>query len=69
MGDVGEDGCCSVARRYDDADRAWVSEAIRKVEADLNRSADTHLHVFPLPDRPGTSTSTSRTSRSTRPAR
>ena len=27
----------------------WVNEAIRKVEADSNRSADTHLHVFPLP--------------------
>ncbi len=30
-------------------DRAWVNEAIRRVEADNNRSADTHLHVFPLP--------------------
>jgi cysteine synthase len=30
-------------------DRAWVAEAIRRVEADANRSADTHLHVFPLP--------------------
>ncbi|MBM7791237.1 L-cysteine desulfhydrase Cds1 [Tenggerimyces flavus] len=30
-------------------DRAWVNEAIRRVEADANRSADTHLHVFPLP--------------------
>lgn len=29
--------------------RAWVNEAIRLVEADANRSADTHLHVFPLP--------------------
>ncbi|OZM83455.1 cysteine synthase [Pseudonocardia sp. MH-G8] len=29
--------------------RAWVTEAIRLVEADANRSADTHLHVFPLP--------------------
>jgi cysteine synthase A len=29
--------------------RAWISEAIRKVEADANRSADSHLHVFPLP--------------------
>jgi len=27
-----------------------VNEAIRRVEADNNRSADTHLHVFPLPD-------------------
>ena len=30
-------------------DRRWVDEAVRKVEADSNRSADTHLHVFPLP--------------------
>jgi cysteine synthase A len=30
-------------------DRAWVHDAVRKVEADANRSADTHLHVFPLP--------------------
>jgi cysteine synthase A len=30
-------------------DRTWVAEAIRLVEADANRSADTHLHVCPLP--------------------
>jgi cysteine synthase A len=30
-------------------DREWVHEAIRIVEADQNRSADTHLLVFPLP--------------------
>ena len=30
-------------------DRAWTSWAIDQVEADANRSADTHLHVFPLP--------------------
>lgn len=29
--------------------RAWAAEAVRRVEADANRSADTHLHVFPLP--------------------
>jgi cysteine synthase len=29
--------------------RAWADEAVRLVEADANRSADTHLHVFPLP--------------------
>ncbi|MFC4060693.1 PLP-dependent cysteine synthase family protein [Planomonospora corallina] len=29
--------------------RAWVAEAVRLVEADANRSCDTHLHVFPLP--------------------
>jgi cysteine synthase len=31
------------------ADRDWVHAAIAKVEADANRSADTHLLVFPLP--------------------
>ena len=30
-------------------DRGWVADAVRKVEADANRSADTHLHVYPLP--------------------
>ena len=35
--------------RTDLQDHAWVVEAIRIVEADANRSADTHLHVFPLP--------------------
>jgi cysteine synthase len=44
-----QDGCCRVAQRPGQSDRAWVNEAIRKVEADSNRSADTHLHVFPLP--------------------
>ncbi|MCW2809857.1 MAG: cysteine synthase [Friedmanniella sp.] len=29
--------------------RAWTAWAINEVEADTNRSADTHLHVFPLP--------------------
>jgi cysteine synthase len=29
--------------------RAWANEAIRRIEADATRSADTHLHVFPLP--------------------
>ncbi|UGS36073.1 PLP-dependent cysteine synthase family protein [Capillimicrobium parvum] len=37
-------------RRHDRQDaRAWTIEAIRRIEADANRSADTHLHVFPLP--------------------
>jgi cysteine synthase A len=42
----------------DDIDRSsrtardWVDEAVRRVEADANRSADTHLVVFPLPGRP-----------------
>ncbi|NUR08529.1 MAG: PLP-dependent cysteine synthase family protein [Nocardioidaceae bacterium] len=43
------DGCCRVADAGAAADRTWVHEAIRRVEADSNRSADTHLHVFPLP--------------------
>jgi cysteine synthase A len=29
--------------------REWANEAVRRVEADANRSADTHLHTFPLP--------------------
>jgi cysteine synthase A len=37
------------ADRGSDADRAWVAEAVRKVAADANRSADTHLLAFPLP--------------------
>jgi len=45
---VGFDGCCREVHR--EVDRSWVSEAVRKVEADSNRSADTHLHVFPLPE-------------------
>ncbi|WP_221584624.1 PLP-dependent cysteine synthase family protein [Microbacterium sp. G2-8] len=32
-----------------DERRAWVTGAVRLLEADANRSADTHLHVFPLP--------------------
>ena len=46
-------GCCQVAQRADEGARAsardWANEAVRRVEADNNRSADTHLHVFPLP--------------------
>jgi cysteine synthase len=29
--------------------REWANEAVRRIEADENRSADTHLHSFPLP--------------------
>ena len=32
-----------------DGARAWVHRAVRLVEADGNRSADTHLRVLPLP--------------------
>ena len=30
--------------------RDWADEAVRRIEADANRSADTHLHAFPLRD-------------------
>lgn len=43
-----DDGCCRTATT-DPAARGWVNEAVRLVEADANRSADTHLHVFGLP--------------------
>jgi cysteine synthase A len=33
--------------------RPWANEAVRSIEADANRSADTHLHAFPLPERWG----------------
>lgn len=29
--------------------RSWIDEAVRQVEADAQRSADTHLHHVPLP--------------------
>ncbi|MBT2531803.1 PLP-dependent cysteine synthase family protein [Arthrobacter sp. ISL-48] len=31
-------------------DRTWASQAIRKITAENNRSADTHLYVVPLPE-------------------
>jgi cysteine synthase A len=43
------DGRCREADHSDSAARAWLKEAVRRVQADANRSADTHLHVFPLP--------------------
>lgn len=39
--------------RSDPAARAWLKEAVRKVQADANRTADTHLLRFPLPERWG----------------
>lgn len=35
------------------ARRQWLDEAVRRVEADYNRSADTHLIHIPLPRYPG----------------
>ncbi|CAM5403337.1 PLP-dependent cysteine synthase family protein [Streptomyces californicus] len=39
--------------RSDPEYRAWLKEAVRKVQADANRSADTHLLRFPLPEQWG----------------
>ncbi|MBB4788833.1 cysteine synthase A [Streptomyces rapamycinicus] len=39
--------------RSDHGYRAWLKEAVRKVQADAQRSADTHLLGFPLPERWG----------------
>ncbi|WP_377272525.1 PLP-dependent cysteine synthase family protein [Peterkaempfera sp. SMS 1(5)a] len=36
--------------RSDEAYRSWLKEAVRRVQADANRSADTHLLRFPLPE-------------------
>jgi cysteine synthase len=34
-------------------ERAWLDEAVRRIAADANRSADTHLIHVPLPSLPG----------------
>ncbi|MGW8555424.1 PLP-dependent cysteine synthase family protein [Streptomyces tubercidicus] len=39
--------------RTDPDYRSWLNEAVRKVQADANRTADTHLLRFPLPERWG----------------
>jgi cysteine synthase len=39
--------------RSDPVYRGWLKDAVRKVQADSNRSADTHLLSFPLPERWG----------------
>ncbi|MBL1117937.1 PLP-dependent cysteine synthase family protein [Streptomyces sp. 110] len=39
--------------RSDHGCREWLKEAVRKVQADAQRSADTHLLSFPLPERWG----------------
>ncbi|MFB6556684.1 pyridoxal-phosphate dependent enzyme, partial [Streptomyces sp. NPDC056405] len=36
--------------RSDPDYRDWLKEAVRKVQADANRTADTHLLRFPLPE-------------------
>jgi cysteine synthase A len=39
--------------RSDGTYRQWLKEAVRRVKADANRSADTHLLRFPLPEQWG----------------
>ena len=38
--------------RFDPAARRWSDEAIRRVEAEASRTADTHLHLVRLPGTP-----------------
>jgi cysteine synthase len=45
---------CEPTAGADDASvRQWIAEAVGRIEADLNRSADTHLIALPLPGYPG----------------
>ncbi len=39
-------------RRHDQVHRAWVREAVRRIEADVQRSSDTHLIPLVLPGFP-----------------
>ena len=39
-------------RRTGDAHRAWLREAVRRIDADVQRSSDTHLIHVPLPGFP-----------------
>jgi cysteine synthase A len=39
--------------RYDAGYRSWLAEALAKVQADANRSSDTHLLAVPLPEQWG----------------
>ena len=41
------------ALRQSSFDRAWVYDAVARIEADYNRSADTHLIRIDLPSAPG----------------
>lgn len=47
---VGEAVATVDVDRSDAHYRSWLKEAVRKVHADNNRSADTHLLAFPLPE-------------------
>ncbi|SFF56797.1 cysteine synthase A [Actinacidiphila alni] len=51
--DSGVDRRCTHTADVDRSDsgyRGWLKDAVRKVQADANRSADTHLLRFPLPE-------------------
>ncbi|MEW2522570.1 PLP-dependent cysteine synthase family protein [Actinacidiphila alni] len=51
--DSGADRRCTHTADVDRSDsgyRGWLKDAVRKVQADANRSADTHLLRFPLPE-------------------
>ena len=50
---VGPPGGARTVDRFDGEDRAWVARSVRLIEADTQRSADTHLLRFPLPAVPG----------------
>ncbi|MDV8146441.1 PLP-dependent cysteine synthase family protein [Arthrobacter sp. B10-11] len=39
-----------VGKRAGSQDRAWADEAVRRINAENNRSADTHLYSVPLPE-------------------
>ena len=43
----------AVSDRSDAQQRTWVAAAVAAIEADANRSADTHLIRFPLRATPG----------------
>ena len=50
---MSSDRTVRVEDRSDPCQRAWVAGAVRAIEADAHRSADTHLIRLPLPASPG----------------
>lgn len=42
-----------VCKMKSQCNRSWLTEAVGRIEADFNRSADTHLIRVPLPHHPG----------------
>ena len=49
----GRPGATEMASATNDVRRAWVREAIRRIEADFQRSSDTHLIPLETPGFPG----------------